>query len=34
MVVIVLVVSLALREVIQSHDPKWNVGEVIVIVLH
>ena len=32
-VVVVQVVSLVLQEVVQLHDPKWNGGEVIVIVL-
>ena len=33
-VVVVLVVSSELQEVIRSRDPKWNVGEVVAIVLH
>ena len=33
-VVVVLVESLELQGVVRLRDPKWSVGEVVVIVLH
>ena len=33
-VIVVLAMSSGLREVIQSRDPKWSVGEVVAIALH